>query len=468
MSTATMGPAALRASRCTACSLSALRLLIGNLAETRISVTTSKTKRFAPSAASARYSTFRATPRLLSGPAIEEREAERRDNGRSAASSESDSSDVPWYLQVEPPRHPTLLHEPQPLPDIPEGSPKLMEPLLKFVSDELGLDDLSLLDLREMDPPPALGPDLLMLFGTARSERHLHVSADRLVRWLRGRGVAATADGLLGRNELKIKLRRIARKAKLLGSSGVARGGDDGISTGWICVNLGQVEGSHQEMKLVDEEGRPTGFGVPRTGTTVVIQMLTESKRQDLDLETFWRDTLKESLEKRGLLTAANTPEATGFGSATPRAQSVPGGRRFFSTSPRLSNAATASECALADVVSGGSNVQEAMARAKHVLEHDVESKLRLLGRLKAYFNGLPRQEADMILAKAQNMETSGFLRLYDRAVQGLPPRQAWEHRLWLWATARSRGLSGYDVAVAKKWLREIQTSGAPLTRETC
>ncbi|KAG7287531.1 ATPase synthesis protein 25 mitochondrial [Staphylotrichum longicolle] len=203
-----------------------------------MSVANPKSSRLAPSTTAAAFSTFRPTPRRLKSPAIVERAEQQHDKGLkddkgdAASATEASGSDVPWYLQVEAPRHPTLLHEPAPLPEIPDESPKLMEPLLKYVADELGLDELSLLDLREMEPPPALGPNLLMVFGTARSERHLHVSADRLVRWLRGRGITATADGLLGRNELKTKLRRIARKAKLLGNAGVPRGGDDGISTG--------------------------------------------------------------------------------------------------------------------------------------------------------------------------------------------------------------------------------------------
>lgn len=291
----------LRATRCSACSLSALRLFVGNFAEApiRIPATTTKIRHFTSTPVVA-SSPFRPTPRLLGSPSISERVVEPRSNDsqNTSPSAESNASDVPWYLQVEPPRHPTLLHEPSPLPDIPEGSPKVTEPLLKFVADELGLDALSLLDLREMDPPPALGPNLLMVFGTARSERHLHVSADRLVRWLRGRGITATADGLLGRNELKIKLRRLARKAKLLGNSGVMRGGDDGISTGWVCVNLGLVGGSHQETVTMDEQGRPIGFGVPQTGTTIVVQMLTESRREDLDLESMWNGLLQKSLEK--------------------------------------------------------------------------------------------------------------------------------------------------------------------------
>lgn len=315
-----MGPlSSLRVVRGSAFSFPVLRLSIGNTTGTRIPL---GARRFSP-IATARHSTFRASPRLLRGPAIEERigketESNTRPND---ASTDANGPDVPWYLQVEPPRHPTLLHEPPPLPDVPDGSPKLMQPLLEFVSDELGMDGLTLLDLRAMDPPPALGSDLLMIFGTARSERHLHVSADRLVRWLRARGITASADGLIGRNELKLKLRRMARKAKLLGNSGVARGGDDGITTGWICVNLGSVGGSHQEISIADEEGRPTGFGVPDTGTTIVVQLLTESRRSELDLEALWRNKLQKSLRKQGLLSGnkvSSPSSATGTGPAVP------------------------------------------------------------------------------------------------------------------------------------------------------
>ncbi|KAK4109122.1 hypothetical protein N656DRAFT_801240 [Canariomyces notabilis] len=275
-------------------------------------------RRLAP-IATASYYTFRPTPRLLHSPAIEEQiqKEEKPDARQGVSAAESNAADVPWYLQVEPPRHPTLVHEPPPLPEVPEGSPKIVELLLRYVSDELGLDELTLLDLRAMDPPPALGPGLLMMFGTARSERHLHVSADRLVRWLRGRGITAAADGLLGRNELKLKLRRIARKAKLLGTSGVPRGGDDGISTGWICVNLGSLGGSHEEVVTVDAEGRPTGFGVPDTGTTIVVQMLTASRREELDLESLWRGKLRANLKKQGLPMPANPAETPSSSEAT-------------------------------------------------------------------------------------------------------------------------------------------------------
>ncbi|AEO66529.1 7a2c27fe-6df6-40fd-b289-c5cb6694908d [Thermothielavioides terrestris] len=468
----------LRAARCSACRQSALRLFLSNLTEeahARMPTGTVTSRRIAaPTTAglgAAAFSTFRPTARLLSSPAIEERVEERRDNGdrndngeptaSSSSGSGASSSDVPWYLQVEAPRHPTLLHEPSPLPDVPDGSPKLMEPLLRFVADELGMDDLSLLDLRALDPPAALGPDLIMLFGTARSERHLHVSADRLVRWLRGRGVSAKADGLLGRNELKIKLKRMARKAKLLGTSGLAaRGEDDGITTGWICVNLGLVGGSHEEVQMVDEHGRPTGFGVPQTGTTIVVQMLTDSRRRELDLETLWSDKLKRSMEKAGSFEAVDAPVAT---PTRPASRPMLDGRRSFSTSSRRPG-----DVVLSDLVRDNSNDNLAIAMASDILRHDVDSKLEILSQLKDYWSSLSEEQANTALARIEGIQPSGFLRLYERALENLPPLVAFEHRLWLWDIARARDLPGYDVGVAMEWLRQIQFSGDVLTRTTC
>ena len=164
----------------------------------------------------------------------------------------------------------------------------------------MGLDDISMLDLRELDPPAALGPNLIMLFATARSERHLHVSAGRFVRWLRRNyKVNARADGLIGPGELKTKLRRLRKKAKLMGTNAsILPGGDNGISTGWVCVNFGTNDGNAGEAETFDEGGRFSGFGTPQNSTTIVVQCMTESRRDDLDLAALWQGVLKKSLEQ--------------------------------------------------------------------------------------------------------------------------------------------------------------------------
>lgn len=166
---------------------------------------------------------------------------------------------VPWFLRVETPRltsHP--LAERQALPEIPPDAPPALEPLIKHLSQELGINDLSLLDLRAMDPPPAIGPNTIMIIGNARSERHLHISADKTCRWLRSEWkMAPHADGLLGRNEIKIKNRRLKKRGKLVNTE---TGKVEGV--GWICVDV-----------------RSQGL---------VVQLFTKERREEINLEKLW------------------------------------------------------------------------------------------------------------------------------------------------------------------------------------
>lgn len=160
------------------------------------------------------------------------------------------------------------------------------------------MDNLTLLDLRHLDPPPALGNNLLMLLCTARSEKHLHVSADRFCRHLRRtHGLRADAAGLLGRNELKIKLRRKAKRMKMLANVGAAAEEmgniDDGIRTGWICCTVGRIEAHPEDRAGTVGEAEFVGFREVRPGVNVVVQMFTEEKRAEIDLETLWSGVLR-------------------------------------------------------------------------------------------------------------------------------------------------------------------------------
>jgi hypothetical protein len=193
---------------------------------------------------------------------------------------------------VEPVIEPThAIARQQQIPDVPENAPPITREILRHLSVEIGLDDMVLLDLRGRDPPPALGGNVIMVIGSARGVKHLNVSADRFCRWLRSTyKLRPYADGLLGRNELKIKLRRKARRARLASSAGTtADTSDDGITTGWICVNVGSVDDPSiiQNMR----EGGFEGFGKVQGGTRIVVQMFTEEKRADVDLEQLWTPT---------------------------------------------------------------------------------------------------------------------------------------------------------------------------------
>lgn len=182
----------------------------------------------------------------------------------------------------------------QEIPPLPANPPAILHPILTHLSTHIGLDNLSLLDLRHLDPPPALGANLLMIIGTARSVKHLNVAADRFCRWCRSTyKLRPYADGLLGRNELKLKLRRKARRMKLAQSVGntiAMENSDDGITTGWICVNLGTMDAAVADG--ADEDQNPddtyVGFGSRTNAPRIVVQMFTEEKRVEMDLEGLW------------------------------------------------------------------------------------------------------------------------------------------------------------------------------------
>lgn len=226
------------------------------------------------------------------------------------------ASATPWYLQVESPqRASNPLLERQQIPKLPSDPPPLLKPMLEHISIDLGLDDLTIFDLRKIDPPPALGANLIMVLGTARSEKHLHVSADRFCRWLKTTyKLTPYADGLMGRGEMKLKMRRKARRTRLLSSVGSSETTttDDGLRTGWICVNVGTVEDGRASVEDLTRHYGYVGFGSEAEGAKVVIQMLTEEKREELDLEDLWGKMLRRHERKEDRISKAQDGVSVG------------------------------------------------------------------------------------------------------------------------------------------------------------
>lgn len=74
----------------------------------------------------------------------------------SAAGSENNvpsSSHVPWYLQEEPPATEARPVPGDHIPEIPENSPEMLPVLLEYTYKDLGLDNLKLFDLRDLEVP---------------------------------------------------------------------------------------------------------------------------------------------------------------------------------------------------------------------------------------------------------------------------------------------------------------------------
>ncbi|KAI8963860.1 hypothetical protein F5Y11DRAFT_131793 [Daldinia sp. FL1419] len=423
----------------------------------------------------------------------QEKEDVLDDQSHAITTENTSLTNTPWYLQVDPPRHVATI-EPPPLPEVPLDSPEIVGSLLKYVSEELGLDELSLLDLRELDPPAALGPSLFMLFGTARSERHLNVSSGRLLRWLRAKHhIWAHADGLLGPNERKTKLRRKAKRAKLLGG---VEDADDGIKTGWICVNLGTIGYVKEASAVVADDGRVAGFGATQNGSTIVVQIMTESRRAEMGLETLWKrslgqpvadDIVKPELKPVGPAPKPiksqprrPKPESKGMEDLHPlekailassRRQATTGNNHFNDTSRRTPFEQTrfySTQPAIRDQAPAASplfNITSEQA-LEQSLKFDVQKKSAIISLLEARLD-----HPSVVSASDEGLSFSkSFLRLSRLACESLSPSQTWGFRLALHAKAGELGMTDITMShsVAQQLIDEVHLHGVPLTRQQC
>ncbi|KAI1095831.1 hypothetical protein F5B19DRAFT_269549 [Rostrohypoxylon terebratum] len=396
--------------------------------------------------------------------------------GHDIATEGSSLTSIPWYLQVEPPRHVASI-KPPPLPEVPTGSPEIVGALLKHLSEKSGFNDLSLLDLRGLSRPAALGPNLFMLFGTARSERHLHVSAAHLQRWLRfNYKVNARADGLLGPNERKTKLRRRARRAKLLG--GPQDDADDGMSTGWICVNLGTLNFGNHEDPVYTSDGRFSGFGVPQTGYTVVVQLMTEPQRAQMGLEALWEKALSKSIDASSKLEAEAEAEAGDVNNIHPLEEAASSSsRRLAAYRPGKFNDTLYKEqkrtYSTRQVAAHDASRYEPLfaldsrEALEHALQVDVRQKYRILDLLIYRLSEMSVADQRKALGISQE-GVSPFIRLSESACQSLHPHKTWWFRLAVLATA-CRSSIGHPFELldnVESLIEEMTLYGIEATRD--
>ena len=398
---------------------------------------------------------------------------------RNRVESNGDHS-LPWYLREAQPtlrqiELPDELAERQKLPDLPPHAPPVLQPLLEHLSVDIGLDDLHMLDLRRIDPPPALGANLIMIIGNARSEKHLHTSADRLCRWLRSTyKLRPDADGLLGRNELKLKLKRRARAMKMLANVNATErlNKDNGINTDWVCVNVGQVEPAEGTPKFVPPKPGFVGFGSQTNKVTLVVQMFTEEKRAEMNLEGLWNTVQKikdrekadreaESPEPE-LATEVDTdldsPEAQELVSALSQDAHAPSRRamkayksvqtRGFHDNAHLKTASAADAVPSlwhTEIRSITENANSPSQNTKELL-HEIQS-VRSEDALKNLGRG------------AEDFASTSFLSQFYRSIPLQPQTVHWECLAEMYLHAAKLGHSGYSAEHMSSLLSRIQLS---------
>ncbi|KAK9362313.1 hypothetical protein V1504DRAFT_449173 [Lipomyces starkeyi] len=168
---------------------------------------------------------------------------------------------TPWYLR-EANAHSTVSNVAL-LPDIPEDAPKEVTEILNFLATDLGLTELSLVDLRNRNT--TFGPNAIMIVGTARSDRHLIRASEELrVHLKKTYRAKSRIEGLVSKDKLKIQERRIKKKISKYTGDVSAYENDlrSSSKNSWVFFDS-RVKGVH-------------------------IHIITSEKRWQLDLEGLW------------------------------------------------------------------------------------------------------------------------------------------------------------------------------------
>ncbi|TGZ84729.1 hypothetical protein EX30DRAFT_337209 [Ascodesmis nigricans] len=357
----------------------------------------------------------------------------------------SADNSTPWYLQVEPPKiQRSPLRSRAPLPPLPEDPPEELAPLLKELDEEQGITSMKIMDLRHLDRPAAIGANTIMIVGTARSVRHLHGTADRICRWLRSEYKwRPHADGLLGRNELKLINRRKRRRGKVVsGEMGVL---DEAESAGWVCVNAGQ--------------------------NGIVVQLFTEAKREEIDLEGLWNDVLEKDRQRKERLAKKMEEDALvrrvpagpplvdkpvrhygSFGGAFIHSRNFHTGRRLF----QKEEVAAKEEPSTSEPPSGEEEQRMTRARAAYL------ARASSLGHCKALLRDLRRSEnpGSLLGTGPHDRESTQFLRSFYMALGKLAPITQIQYNLQLLTLASFADPGIYPIQAAQEYLRQKREEG--------
>lgn len=181
------------------------------------------------------------------------------------------NENVPWYLR-ESEKVLEKVEKP-PIPEIPHNAPPSVEKFLILLSQEYGLDDIKLFDLSQLDEdhPNHISnqPIRYMIVSTGKSDKHVFKAGNELKHYIKHEFKKhANIEGLVSSTVKPVIRRRMLRRANKGPSATDNNYGR--AANSWIMCRTD-----------VDD---------------INIHILTNERREELDLESLWINERSEDL----------------------------------------------------------------------------------------------------------------------------------------------------------------------------
>jgi len=179
---------------------------------------------------------------------------------------------VPWYLRDDS-SSPLLETKKVELPVVPDHAPTTVQTFLELLSDEYGLEDIELFDLTQLDPDNEYHadnqPSDYMIICTGKSEKHIYKASNELRTYIKHNfDLIPKIEGMASNSKTPAARRRMLRRAR---KGPLATDNDYGRTpNSWVMCDT--------------------------VVNNICIHILTESRRNELNLESLW--CREEDIEK--------------------------------------------------------------------------------------------------------------------------------------------------------------------------
>ncbi|OUM54767.1 hypothetical protein BVG19_g4192 [[Candida] boidinii] len=193
-------------------------------------------------------------------------EIEPQNEGASSTTTTTTTvSDLPWYMRPEEsPSISSPLRQIE-IPDLPQDSPNTLKQIIEFTANELGIINLQIFDLRNIQNKENGSKDIakFMIIGTGKSSKHLQKATTELQFFLKHELNKLTKpEGLVKKADLFKFQRRLKKKGKK--GPNYANNDYGSSPNTWVMI----------DCKTDD----------------IFVHFLTSDRRNDLRLEEIWGD----------------------------------------------------------------------------------------------------------------------------------------------------------------------------------
>lgn len=191
-------------------------------------------------------------------------------SSRNYSTTDEKDEEVPWYMRDSNEQNQPTLNRAV-MPELPANSSESLEAVVKEMVQDLGLDDITIVDLRNADPPSSFGPNAMMVVASGKSDKHLVRAATELSKWIKNQyNVIVDQEGLLTSNFSKVRQRRMRKKAARQSTFYVKENDQVAMKTAnsWVALDT-KVDG-------------------------IYVHLFTPERRRIVNLEEVWQDYLDQ------------------------------------------------------------------------------------------------------------------------------------------------------------------------------